>query len=538
MKRVFLLLFVFVQSVLGFADSVEIDGIYYNLIDKGYVAEVTSNPNTYIGEIIIPDTVHYDGKHYSVVKINDHAFENCEITSISMSNNIERIGDQAFSNNENLISVTLSKNLKNIGQYAFYFCKNLESIYLPDNLLSIAMSAFEWCTNLTSINIPSSVKSIGDNAFCNSKIKSVYITDISAWCNIKHNIPAFDSIEHFYINNIETTEIDIPDSFTTISKYVFANLSCITSIKIPNSVTFIDGGAFYGCSGITSIEIPNTVTGIHGCAFENCTGLTSIDLPQSVTYIGYNCFRGCSSLTTVSIRSDYFYIYDSAFENCKSLSDIYCYSNNPPIAESGAFRDSYIEYITLHVPKESISTYKDKEPWKNFKEIVAIDDNVDVPKCSNPIVSYENGIIKFSSDTEGVDFVSDISNSDIQKYYTSEIYLAVTYNISVYAIKTGYENSDVVYATLCWIDAEPKTEGISNGIAKVRANPVLIQSYGNVLCISGVDVGTPISVFDVSGKQVGSADAMSESTYINTSLTRGQIGIVKIGEKAVKIIIK
>ena len=93
-------------------------------------------------------------------------------------------------------------------------------------------------------------------------------------------------------------------------------------------------------------------------------------------------------------------------------------------------------------------------------------------------------------------------------------------------------------ATLCWIDANPQTEGISNGIAKVRANPVLIQSYGNVISVSGAEIGSPISVFDVSGKEVGSATVSSETTYINTNLTRGQIGIIKIGEKSVKFIMK
>lgn len=292
------------------------------------------------------------------------------------------------------------------------------------------------------------------------------------------------------------------------------------------------------CSGISSIEVPATVTRISDHAFDGCTGLKSIDLPTSVTYLGSECFYGCSSLKTASIHNENIYMYDGAFSNCKSLSDFYCYSKTPPIAEGGVFRNSYIEYITLHVPKESISAYKNKEPWKNFKEIVAINENVDVAKCSNPIVSYENGIIKFTCNTEGVDFVSEISDSDVQKYYTSKINLTATYNVCVYATKSGFENSDVVYATLCWIDAEPKTEGITNGVANVRANPVLIQSNGNELNISGVEAGTPISVFDVSGKQVGSATATSTSTYINTNLTKGQICIVKIGEKSVKIIMR
>lgn len=75
-------------------------------------------------------------------------------------------------------------------------------------------------------------------------------------------------------------------------------------------------------------------------------------------------------------------------------------------------------------------------------------------------------------------------------------------------------------------------------MATVRANPVLIQSNGNVLNISGADVGVPINVYDLSGKLVGSANSTSGSTSITTSLTKGQVGIIKLGEKSVKVIMK
>lgn len=114
----------------------------------------------------------------------------------------------------------------------------------------------------------------------------------------------------------------------------------------------------------------------------------------------------------------------------------------------------------------------------------------------------------------------------------------MTYNISVYATKAGYDNSETATATLCWIDVDPKTEGITNSVANVRANPVLIQSKGNVLNISGAPEGAEISIFNLSGQKVGSARAISESTDVITSLQVGEVCIVKIGEKSVKIILK
>ena len=113
----------------------------------------------------------------------------------------------------------------------------------------------------------------------------------------------------------------------------------------------------------------------------------------------------------------------------------------------------------------------------------------------------------------------------------------MTYNISVYATKSGYENSETVTATLCWIDVDLKTEGITGITANVRANPVLIQSNGNVLTILGAPEGSEINVYNLSGQKVGSARAVSECTDVFTSLQAGDVGIVKIGSKAVKVVI-
>ena len=45
MKNVFLTLILTIQPLLASAETVEIDGIWYNLIPKAKEAEVTSNPN-------------------------------------------------------------------------------------------------------------------------------------------------------------------------------------------------------------------------------------------------------------------------------------------------------------------------------------------------------------------------------------------------------------------------------------------------------------------------------------------------------------
>ena len=163
----------------------------------------------------------------------------------------------------------------------------------------------------------------------------------------------------------------------------------------------------------------------------------------------------------------------------------------------------------------------------------------EVKKCAMPTISYSDGKLSFNCETEGAEFVTNITDSDINRHYDAEISLTATYNISVYATRSGYENSDVATATLCWIDAEPRTEGIENtGIVTIRAQSVLIQGNSNTLNITGVAEGTPISVYDVTGKLVGVAKASAETTSISTKLCSGQIALIKIGEKTVKVSMK
>ena len=254
-------------------------------------------------------------------------------------------------------------------------------------------------------------------------------------------------------------------------------------------------------------------------------------------------YYDCSGLTTIKIGSGVKEIKEQAFMDCPELSDVYCYADNVPSTKSNAFSGSYIEYLTLHVPKSALEQYKKTAPWSNFGKIVSLEGSTpptpETKKCAKPTINYSDGKLSFNCETKGAEFVTNITDTDINKFYDAEITLSVTYNISVYATRAGYENSDVATATLCWIDATPQTEGIANNVANIQARAVLIQSSNNTFTIEGAEAGTAISVYDTSGKLVGSANANGEgATTINTSLRNGDIGIVKIGDKSVKVAIK
>ena len=131
---------------------------------------------------------------------------------------------------------------------------------------------------------------------------------------------------------------------------------------------------------------------------------------------------------------------------CYKITDVYCLAENVPNTNSNAFNDSYIEYATLHVPSASLNNYKNAEPWKNFKNKVALsgEDIPETPKCAKPTITYNNGVITFSCETEGVEFISEVKANDNKKEYNNKIILSNTYTVSVYATKTGYDNSETV----------------------------------------------------------------------------------------------
>ena len=191
------------------------------------------------------------------------------------------------------------------------------------------------------------------------------------------------------------------------------------------------------------------------------------------------------------------------------------------------------------------------EGWKNFFLIEEMDvdkmwngkgdpngSDQEKNKCEKPTISYDNGKLTFSSATPNAICQSTITDSDISSFSGNEVQLTVTYTINVYATASGYENSDVVTATLCWIDADPKTEGIENGISQVRANAVLIQSHDGTLSIAGVADGTDIAVYSVSGQMVGSAKAHGTTSTVTTTLRSGNVAIVRIGDKSVKVVMQ
>ena len=409
MKKQIILYVIFLLPMIAAADAVVIDGIYYNLISKSKIAEVTRNPSKYRAVINIPDSVTHEGVVYTVKSIGQSAFSNCTnlisvtipnsvtsierfafsnccvLSSITIPNSVASFGDYAFNGCTGLTSITIPNSVTSIGNSAFYGCTGLTSITIPNSVTSIGNSLFYGCTGLTSITIPNSVTSIGDSAFygCTS-LASVSIpnsvTSIGSsafqFCAGLTYVVIPNSVTDIgnsvFADCIHLISVTIQNGVTSIGNSAFSYCTNLSSVSISNGVTSIGNSAFSYCTSLSSIIIPNSVTSIGNGAFSNCTGLSSVSIPNSVKSIGGYAFSCCTGLTSIIIPNSVTSIGNGAFSGCPELTDVYCYAKKVPTTQSDAFEGSYIEYATLHVPATSLSAYCTTEPWSGFGIVAAI----------------------------------------------------------------------------------------------------------------------------------------------------------------------
>ena len=85
-----------------------------------------------------------------------------------------------------------------------------------------------------------------------------------------------------------------------------------------------------------------------------------------ITEIGSTAFYACHNLTSISIPKSVDIINTYAFVGCTNLTDVTCKPTTPPSLGLNIFTNSVIS--TVHVPVDSVGTYKSANGWVFYKE--------------------------------------------------------------------------------------------------------------------------------------------------------------------------
>ena len=279
------------------------------------------------GEVVIPNTIG----GVAVTAIAANAFyENDTITSVTLPDGLESIGEYAFYKCSNIETINFNEGLKTTEKYSFGRCTSLKEIELPDTMIKLGDQVFGHCTSITRVYIPKSVEDVDLGPFSGcSELRTVEFQE-----GIER-IPGCKEA-HFYdkkglLGGSGIEEIVIPDTVKEIGANAFYDCKKLKSVTFGTGLLTIEGTAFRNCESLEKVILPEGIKSLKEAAFENCSAITEVFLPASLENCGDAVFKGTTSLKKIIFEEGTTKIFGS----------------NPIYREAGMFEDCGVEEITL-----------------------------------------------------------------------------------------------------------------------------------------------------------------------------------------------
>ena len=293
------------------------------------------------GKIILPDQLEilpessfafFDGTVVlpkNLKNIGEEAFEYSKINILDLTQCplLETIENSAFQDASNLnLDLSKATKLKNIGEAAFYGVRG--NIILPDQLEYLPESSFTLFKG--TVVLPKNLKTIGKEAFVNSKINTLDLTQ----CPLLETI-ADEAFAHASNLNLDLYKLT---QLKNIGKAAFYYSE--GKIILPDQLEILPEGSFAYFKG--TVVLPKNLKSIDKQAFYN-SQIKEINLPGSLQSIA-----------------------DEAFYDAKDLSAISCNATTPPLLGENVFYGVNKNTCSLKVPDASRQLYAKAEQWKDF----------------------------------------------------------------------------------------------------------------------------------------------------------------------------
>lgn len=349
--------------------------VYNQRSDGSYEVSAVNDKKTRLqmtGKLIIPRL--YKGRN--VTAIAENGFRECRnITSVYISDKIEKVGRYAFYACSKLTRVRLSKSQKSIVQNVFQYCTQLKEIDIPKGVLYIVDYAFNECTALEKVFIPDTVTSIFPHAF----------SDCTA-----------------------LKEVEIPSLVTEICDKAFYGCTTLEKVTFNEGLNNIDSEAFAYCESLSSVRLPASLTSLSITSFSYCDKLTSFTVAEGNTQYksDSNCITDISGDTLVmgcngSVIPDYIKtIGDGAFYGCRKIKELIIPNGVEKIGVSNlhndimAFQDCgnlesvYIPSTVVEMPETNIF-----RKCPNLKALTVAEDNPVYKSDGNCIIRKADGVL-------------------------------------------------------------------------------------------------------------------------------------------------
>ena len=202
-----------------------------------------------------------------ITKYYDNGYDEVfgKYKSISIPNGVEYIENECFKNCDKLEKLTLKKGLRYIGRSSFR-CSKINKLVLPDGL-----------------------EYIGEGAFCNfSEAEDDYFDFGDSHGEGVKAVEFNNDLKYIGAGAFMSTslkKVDIPDSVKYIGMEAFGNCQKLEIVRLPNNLETVNSGLLFCNPKLSDIDIPDTVTTIKDYAFAR-TGIKEITIPRNVEVLG------------------------------------------------------------------------------------------------------------------------------------------------------------------------------------------------------------------------------------------------------------
>lgn len=313
---------------------------------------------------------------------------------------------------------------------------------------------------------------------------------------------------------------------TSIADQAFYR-SHATEVQIPNSVTTIGDQAFTYDDYLASITLPINLKKV-GQGLLDGTSVTNVAVPEGITKLPSFTFQSCTRLHTVLLPSTLKSIGSYGFNNCHQLAEIYCAAPTPPDASAWAIFIA-LKGIDVIVPDDqAVAAYKKNAVWGNDttftlypNEDLEVDMTPKLEKVDDNWMRVQLGgnlAYKIYNDDDEL-----IALTAADYYYLPVRDRNVTYTI---VPTTMMGDGDPVTVTV-------NTTGLSRVAAEPEQHPI-IWAWGGTIHIFGDNYGTWTRVWDMYGQLC--YERPSGQGEIS-GLPRHRVYIVMVGNYVQKIML-